>query len=284
MNARGCWASSRSDWRGFVAPSYGAPMPGRRQLVFMVAIAGLAAPLVWPTFGIAGSPQAKAARPLVVELYTSQGCSSCPPADAFLAKLSSHKDILAMSLPVTYWDMLGWRDTLANEANTKRQKAYAKVMGRGGIYTPQIIVDGESDIVGSKEQAVEAEVTERMADMPVVPVELSAEHGVVHVAIGAGAEHAVHDATVWMFRILPQVTVAIHSGENGGRTITYHNVVRQIRAVGQWKGQALSLDLPVADQSVEHDDGVAIVVQQGSGYGRVLGAAMIDRVGSSSRR
>ena len=174
----------------------------------------------------------KGKRPVVVELYTSQGCSSCPPADALLGQLSTRKDVLAVSLPVTYWDMLGWRDTLASDANTRRQKAYAKELGRGGVYTPQMIVDGANDVVGSRTQAVKSAIAARANDMQAVPVELEANHQQVHIAVGPAADHGAHDATIWLFGILPQATVSIGDGENSGRTITYHNVVREIRAVG----------------------------------------------------
>jgi hypothetical protein len=111
-------------------------------------------------FGVlaGAATSAFAGGPILVELYTSQGCSSCPPADALLAKLTQHKELIALSLPITYWDMLGWKDTLASEANTRRQKAYAAAMGRGGVYTPQIIVGGEKDVVGSREDDVEAAI------------------------------------------------------------------------------------------------------------------------------
>jgi len=105
--------------------------------------------------------QAGGARPVVVELFTSQGCNSCPQADAYLAKLSQRSDVLALSLPVTYWDMLGWKDTLATDANTRRQKAYAMAMGHGGVYTPQVIVDGVQDIVGSRTANIEAAIDAR---------------------------------------------------------------------------------------------------------------------------
>ena len=144
----------------------------------------LAAMTKWrPVFGLAlvalalaASPAAQAGgkRLVVVELYTSQGCSSCPPADALLGRLADRKDVLAMSLPVTYWDMLGWKDTLASETNTHRQKAYAVMMGRGNVYTPQMIVDGVSDVVGSREAAVDAAIAARQADMIAVPVMLQA--------------------------------------------------------------------------------------------------------------
>ncbi len=238
--------------------------------------------LALPSFaGHADSSQTRSRRPVVVELYTSQGCSSCPPADALLGQLAGRRDVLAMSLPVTYWDMLGWRDTLANEANTRRQKTYAKILGRGGVYTPQMIVDGISDVVGSREAAVSAAISARMADMQNISVELSATGQRVHIAIGPASDRGDHDATVWMFRLLPQATVSIGNGENSGRTITYRNVVREIRSLGMWRGQPLTLDLPRAE-SASAQESIAVVLQQG-GYGRVLGAAWLGHPGLAVR-
>jgi len=238
--------------------------------VSLIALAALATP------AIGGSaPDAKAKRPVVVELYTSQGCSSCPPADALLGQLSARKDVLAVSLPVTYWDMLGWRDTLASETNTQRQKAYAKQLGRGGIYTPQMIVDGATDVIGSREQNVDAAIAARAGDMQSIPVQLDGDKQQVHISVGSGPGRPARDATIWMFGILPQATVKIGDGENGGRTVTYHNVVRGIRAVGTWKGDPVTVNLPRAEAGPPHN-GIAVLVQQG-GYGRVLGAALIER-------
>jgi hypothetical protein len=237
-----------------------------------IAVAGLLA--VGSSAVTAQPTDAKGKRPIVVELYTSQGCSSCPPADALLGQLSTRKDVLAVSLPVTYWDMLGWRDTLASDANTRRQKAYAKELGRGGVYTPQMIVDGANDVVGSRTQTVESAIAARANDMQAVPVELEINHQLLHIAVGPAADHVSHDATIWLFGILPQATVSIGDGENSGRTITYHNVVREIRSVGIWKGQPVSVSLPRAEAGPPHG-GIAVIVQQG-GYGRVLGAALMD--------
>jgi len=223
----------------------------------------------------AAAEQAKGRRPVVVELFTSQGCSSCPPADAMLAQLANRKDVLAVSLPVTYWDMLGWRDTLASEGNTQRQKAYAKQLGRGGVFTPEIIVDGVTDVVGSREQTVEGAIAARESDAQAVPVQLAGNRQQVHVTIGAAPEHGAHEATVWLLGILPQANVSIGDGENRGHTITYRNVVRQIRAVGSWKGQPVNISLPRSEAGAPHES-IAVVVQQG-GYGRVIGAALIDR-------
>ena len=214
-------------------------------------------------------------RPLVVELFTSQGCDSCPPADALLAKLSERKDILALSLPVTYWDMLGWKDTLASEANTRRQKAYAAAMGRGGIYTPQMIVDGATDVVGSREAQVESAIAARMADMRSIPVSLTATPATIHISVGAGTQKNGSEATVWLFHILGHAWVHVSAGENQGRNLVYRNSVRDVRAIGIWKGQPLTLDLPRSDPLGSSYDLVAVVVQEG-GYGRIIGASLLD--------
>ncbi|HEY3779111.1 MAG TPA: DUF1223 domain-containing protein [Rhizomicrobium sp.] len=210
----------------------------------------------------------------MVELFTSQGCSSCLPADALLARLAERKDILAMSLSITYWDMLGWKDTLANEGNTRRQKAYAASMGRGGIYTPQIIVDGVTDVVGSREAQVEEAIAARSGDMRTVPVALTAAGDTLHIAIGPAGEHEKAGATVWLFHILSRAYVHVLAGENQGRSLTYRNVVRDVRPVGLWKGQALSVDLPRKDQISAPHDAVAVLLQEG-GYGRIIGAAFL---------
>jgi len=252
--------------------------------------------------------QAGGVRPVVVELFTSQGCSSCPQADAYFAKLSQRSDVLALSLPVTYWDMLGWKDTLATDANTRRQKAYAMAMGHGGVYTPQVIVDGVQDIVGSRSAIIEAAIDARAHAIdassaseggrvaeasatvtrisssggdepgasvpqhrsdPLVPVSMSETPQEMHISIGAA--DGANNATVWMMHLRSAVNVAIKAGENAGRTVSYHNVVGDVRAVGVWKGPSLSLTLPRTAMAGLPHDGVAIIVQQGAA-GHVIGA------------
>jgi hypothetical protein len=220
----------------------------------------------------AGSPIQAGKRPVVVELFTSQGCDSCPPADAVLGRLVDRKDIIAMSLPVTDWDMLGWKDTLATEPNTRRQKAYGAAMGHGGVYTPEMIVDGISDVVGSRETAIDTTIASRASDLAFIPVELHATPTEIHISVGPGDTNSY--ATIWLFHILGKAVVNVGTGENGGRTLTYRNVVRDVKAVGMWKGQAVTLDLPRSDAPAHHDS-VAVVVQMG-GYGRVIGAAQIS--------
>ncbi len=223
-----------------------------------------------------GAADAGAKRPVVVELFTSQGCNSCPPADALLGQFATtRKDVLAMSLPITYWDMLGWKDTLASEGDTRRQKGYSLAMSHGGVYTPQMIIDGVSDVVGSREAQVNAAIAARQADMQNVTVTLTANAREVHVAIGPADDHGDYNATIWLFRILPQAVVAVGGGENSGHTLAYKNVVRDIKAVGLWKGQPVTLDLPRQEMTGASHDSIAVVVQQG-GYGRILGAAMIE--------
>jgi hypothetical protein len=222
----------------------------------------------------AGSPK----RPVIVELYTSQGCASCVPADALLAKLTKRPDVIPMSLSVTYWDMLGWKDTLASEAYTRRQKVYAEAMGHSAVYTPQIIVDGTSDIVGSREQSVIAAIDThaRESDGENVSVALHETPDELHIAVGSASDRAKSSATVWMFHLRSAATVSIGGGENDGRTMTYRNVVGDLRAVGQWKGEPLAIDLPRSAMEGLPHDSVVVIVQSGGGYGKIVGAAMLS--------
>ena len=241
--------------------------PLARSLLLALSLGALAAPVQ------AGSPAQK--RPVVVELYTSQGCSSCLPADALLAKLTKRPDVLPLSLSVTYWDMLGWKDTLASENNTRRQKSYAATMGHGAVYTPQMIVDGTADVVGSREGQVLSAIDARAhdGDADAVPIAVHETKDELHIGIGASQDRS--PATVWLFHIKSQATVAIGGGENDGRTMTYHNVVGDLRAVGVWKGEQLSIDLPRSSMEGLPHDSVAVVVQRG-GYGHVVGAATMQ--------
>jgi hypothetical protein len=238
----------------------------------------------------AGPARAATARPVVVELYTSQGCSSCPPADQFLARLAARKDVLALSLPVTYWDMLGWKDTLASKANTDRQKAYARAMGRGGVYTPQMIVDGVGDVVGSRVAAIDKDIAKREADQPALPVHLKIGANLVALSVAGANPHirVAHSkmggqgtATIWLFVIRPSATVKIGAGENDGRTVTYRNVVEAVKAVGVWTGKPVSLNLPRSALG-QAGDGIAVVVQQ-NGYGRIIGATSIGWLSNSAQ-
>ncbi len=238
-----------------------------KALLVFTALAGAA------TGAFAGSP-------VLVELYTSQGCSSCPPADALLAKLTKRNGVIAMSLPITYWDMLGWKDTLASQADTRRQKSYAAAMEHGGVYTPQIVVGGVKDVVGSREDDVEAAIdAAALAENLSTPIGIGLSRTPQNLRVTIATAPGVFsknklNATIWLFRLRSAVTVNIGAGENGGRTLTYRNVVSDIKDLGRWNGRAVSLAVPPVGSKVPPHDSVVIVLQQG-GYGRVLGAAYL---------
>ena len=216
-------------------------------------------------------------RPTVVELYTSQGCNSCPPADAILGDLASRDDVIALSFHIDYWDYLGWKDTFSSPEATKRQKQYARFLGARGVYTPQMVVGGVDHVVGSRRGRVE-ELIEAVAARESPTLEVSLLAGgpdEVLVRLGAGQADPTRKSAIWLVRFDAEQIVPIERGENAGRTITYHNVVRDIERIGWWKGEALELSLELDDLREGGRDGCAIIVQNGS-HGQVLGAAQMN--------
>lgn len=214
-------------------------------------------------------------RPIFVELFTSQGCSSCPPADAFMGELIQRPGIIGVSMNVDYWDYLGWRDTLASAAFTRRQKEYAIRRGDGQVYTPQMVINGRAHAVGSQKQAVLAEVDRQLAvpDTYFVPIEVSSKGGELHVDVAGGpTDRIIQSSTVWVMSVEPKVSVAIRRGENTGRNIDYFNVVRQMTPIGMWKGEAASFNLPRA-QIVNKQSSMCVAVLQVDGGGPILGCA-----------
>jgi hypothetical protein len=277
-----------------------------------------AAALALFTFTAASAPAGSGAgetRPIVVEVYTSQGCASCFAANQMAAKVAQKPGVLLLSFPVTYWDMFGWKDTLANEDNTRRQKAYASALHRGGVYTPQMIVDGVKDVPAAREDAVSYALTLASmtrddgqtpdVDTPAVarrdgpsdavfvaamrvktpmraawsvPVQATKRQDDLRVVIERAPDAARRsnvDATVWVFRVRSTAQVKVGGGENNGRTISYRNVVTNIANVGRWRGEPLAISVPKAGNKLPAHDSIAVVVQQ-SGYGRVLGATMVN--------
>jgi hypothetical protein len=216
--------------------------------------------------------------PAVVELYTSQGCSSCPAADTLLAQLAERGELVALSLSVDYWDYLGWRDTLANSKFTERQRAYAKVRGDGAIYTPQIVVNGIAHVNGSDEgQILQAiDKTSKAVAAQRVPIRLSEEKGKLIVEAGAAAPGTqVKDATLWLAIMSPKVEVSIGRGENQGKKITYTNVVRELMPIGSWSGKALTVELQRQAILRPGADRCAVLLQQGHA-GPIVGAALMN--------
>ena len=181
---------------------------------------------------LAGEPRA------VVELFTSQGCSSCPAADRLMGELTQDPSLIALSLAVDYWDYLGWRDTLARPEFTVRQKAYAKVLGDGMVYTPQAIVSGIANVNGSNADKVERAIDKTAKPFAAsrVPIALSAADGKLTIDVASAPDGvASKEATVWVAAIAGSVKVPILRGENQGRTIVYSNVVRAMMPVGTWR-------------------------------------------------
>jgi hypothetical protein len=197
----------------------------------------------------------------VVELFQSQGCSSCPPANANVMALADRPDLLALSFGVTYWDQLGWKDTFASPRYTERQWDYAHAFHRNQVFTPEVVVNGRADVVGQDRAELEALIAhEQSRNGP----EIRFGEDVVSVGAGEGA------AQIWLVRFDPHVVqVPITRGENGGRTLPHRNVVKELRLLGRWAGRPISFPLPAAsDASLR----TAILVQAGPG-GRILAAA-----------
>jgi hypothetical protein len=230
----------------------------------------LAALLIAPANATAGEKTA------VIELFTSQGCSSCPKADKLLGEYAADPRLIALSLSVDYWDYLGWRDTLALHAHTKRQKGYAAYRGDRQIYTPQLVVNGTSETIGNDRRAIEEAVAsaERLGGLR-VPVELRRDGEYVQIAVGGGGGPA---ATVWVVSYLGKKPVAIERGENRGKTITYHNVVRSWTKIGDWNGAAVRFSRPIAEISAADADNAAVILQSGSVEtpGAIRGAASVS--------
>jgi hypothetical protein len=245
----------------------------RRHLGSHLATIPVIAGVLIALHGIAGAGEPHA----FLELFTSQGCSSCPPADQLLGELAVEPGVVALSLPIDYWDYLGWKDTLANPAHSARQRAYAHVRGDREVYTPQIVVNGSMHVLGSDRAAVEHMIvqTERNSAVMSLPVHLSIVGGDLTVTAGPAAkEHLTGE--VWLCALDRAVTVAIGRGENSGRTVTYHNVVRRWLKLGDWTGTAASWTVPTSEVIADGADGAAVLVQEGTREkpGVILGAAI----------
>jgi hypothetical protein len=225
------------------------------------------------------SAQANEQRPTVIELFTSQGCSSCPPADRLLNTLAERKDVIALTLAVSYWDYLGWKDTLASPEHNERQRRYAKKAGRPGVYTPQVIVNGLEHCVGSDPKAIEEAIAKTAAAVASTRVDLSAERRGGRLAIVAGDApegSAIRGARVLVMAAEREVSVAIQRGENAGERVTYSNVVRKITDAGRWTGQAATFDLPLDKVRGDNTD-LLVVLLQDDKTGAIIAATQIER-------
>ncbi len=209
----------------------------------------------------------------VVELYTSQGCSSCPEADQLLEQLSHRPDIIALSFPVSYWDYLGWKDTLAKPENANRQRAYAKTMGEGEVFTPQAIVNGVKNCIGSNRAAIEAAVedTAPVVGKFAVPIILTRDDGKLIIETGGAPEGSKYrKGKVWVATVQQPLPVPITRGENAGTVVTYTNVVRKLTEAGDWEGAPASYALPLS--SLAEDGESLVVFLQAETQGRIVAA------------
>ncbi|MCC1480526.1 DUF1223 domain-containing protein [Roseibaca sp. Y0-43] len=210
---------------------------------------------------------------MVVELYTSQGCAACPPADELLNQMAQHEEILPLALHVDYWDYIGWADTFGQTQFSERQKSYARRMGRKSVYTPQMVIGGVHDVQGNAAMQVMGLLAEhRMNPIGAGRVSVRiAERAGGGVTITAQSTGVLDYATdVQLVRFLDRATVEIESGENAGREITYRNIVTDWNVLGTWDG-AQAFSYTVTD-ALPDGTGLAVVVQE-QGLGPVLGAA-----------
>lgn len=217
---------------------------------------------------VAAVEPAGATHPVAVELFTSQGCSSCPPADAVIERLSGRPDVVAITRPVTYWDRLGWKDTLAREANTQLQRAYSQRRIPGaGVYTPQTVIQGRLGFVGGREDLIRPAIGEAGRE-PEAAIAIAGTGATRVVTLSGQADV---QAQVLVVALRSSVEVPIGAGENGGRTVRYTNVVVDERAVGSWRGGAARIAIPQAATSVAGADRYAVLVRQGTA-GPILAA------------
>jgi hypothetical protein len=209
------------------------------------------------------APASADTRPVVVELFTSQSCSSCPPADALLAELARRDDVIALGLHISYWDGPGWRDPFSSQSSTDRQRAYARLFALGQVYTPQMVVDGAREMVGSDRRQVLAAVRDARPET-IARVVFSADHRSVTIGAGDG------QGSVLLMRFAQSRTTKVAGGENARRTLQDANGVEALASLGNWNGSPLNfaIEPPAAGE------GIAVLVQAPDG--RMLGAAALQ--------
>jgi hypothetical protein len=236
----------------------------RRSLAYVVVVA---------CSSVATVAVASAQTRAVIELFTSQGCSSCPAADRLLGEMAADPTLVTISLPIDIWDYLGWKDTLANPRHTARQRAYSKVRGDREVYTPQVVVNGSFHVLSSDKGAIERVIAKSRQNPSTlsVPVAIKANGGNLTVTV---AEHANPPAEIWLLGISSAVSVAIKRGENKGKTITYHNVARRWYKLDPASGDTWTV--PVKEIGGDEVSSAAVLVQSGSAEkpSVMVGAAM----------
>jgi len=215
-------------------------------------------------------------QPVIVELFTSQGCSSCPPADKLLGELASQPNVIPLTFNVDYWDYLGWRDTLGSHKYTKRQQQYAANRGTRQVYTPQMVINGHLDVVGSRRNKVLAAVNSEQTAKARVPMTISETGDEITIKVAdSPSNRLTQKATVWVLVTSAKVSIPIERGENRGKKITYYNVVRQMVPAGMWDGKAIEITLPKDGLDMEQGRDCVALLQQGH-VGKIIGAVRMS--------
>jgi hypothetical protein len=240
-----------------------------RRKALGLAAAGLAAPYLT-------SSALAATTPVLVELFTSQGCSSCPPADQLAGSLMSQPNVTVVSLNVDYWDYLGWKDTLAKPEYTKRQMDYAHTRGDNDVYTPQMVINGSAHAVGSNQGTVENAIANARRGSGTLALQMGASENEITIDMPKASSTT---ATLWLMSIAQSVSVKIERGENSGKSVTYHNVVRKLTNVGSWNGSASSIILP-RKGILSGDCKSCIAILQEGKVGPVLGLGKFSTIGA----
>lgn len=221
-------------------------------------------------------PAASAPR-TVIEMFTSQGCSDCPAADALLKQFIDEKNVIGLTLPVDYWDYLGWKDTLSGPRNVDRQREYAERFGTGTIYTPQAVVNGAAEVLGSSESEIERAIhaTETALSGGRIPVQFwHYQNNIIIQTGGAPQGSEPKEATIWLAVVQKMVEVAVKGGENQGKTLTYYNVVRELTPVGLWNGRPATIRLARAAIMRPETEDLIVLVQE-LNAGPIIGAASL---------
>jgi hypothetical protein len=235
----------------------------------------LGAGLLIGVLGAAAPARAGSNSPVVLELFTSQGCSSCPPADEYLGELTKRGDVIPLAFHVDYWNYIGWVDPYASKEMTQRQKDYARTLNQRYVYTPEIVVNGAAHEVGSNRHGVEALIDaakKAPSEGPSIDLRLTAS-GKIHARIGAGGPHA-GTATVWLVKFDRPHNTAVAVGENEGKVLTDFQAVRTFEELTTWTGAPLELDYKAKDPDDPGDGGCAVIVQR-AGAGPIIAAAML---------
>ncbi|MEX0349920.1 MAG: DUF1223 domain-containing protein [Paracoccaceae bacterium] len=216
-------------------------------------------------------PLAAGDNPVVVELYTSQGCSSCPPADAIMHELAQREDVIGLALHVDYWDYIGWKDEYADPAHTKRQQGYARSGGRSMIYTPQMIVGGQEDVVGARERELTSLIEAHLAAPDRAMVSATRNGDAVSISVEPYDRPAQGEYIVQLVRYAPMKHASIRRGELAGHELDYANVVESWDQVGNWDGLA-----PIELKAALSGDLPAVVLVQAAGHGPIVAAARVE--------